>query len=350
MCVYIYICIYICICICIYIYIYIYKYIYIYIYNSRTLEFVSTIFQIHGLVAVFGTFGNFSAVVLISIYRCIGIVTGSKINVTKRVIAVMLAGGWLSAILTAIPTIFDDYAASIYTPGTHHCSPSWKSSCLQYKVALALTYCITIPSMIICYVLITIKIKRSADLLEKYVKRGRTSFKRDTTLNLEAEGSNTPKEDISPEIKVENQFCEDSSALESKNRLQEVHPKLSISQTIQHKMAQLENVTMENVKSFEKKRFNDSNVKQFRRYDKRVALSGMLLVLTTTVCWTPYFIVHSCSRETTPSHALEVWTMWLGYVNAALDPIIYTVLNPKIRETVRQQHRKLFRIITPWKH
>lgn len=253
-----------------------------------------SLFQIHGLVAAFGTFGNFSAVVLISIYRCIGIVTGNKINVTKRHMSVMLAGGWLSAILTGIPTVVDGNSASIYTPGTHHCSPSWKNSCLQYKVALALTYCITIPSMIICYGLITIKIKRSADLLEVYVKRGRTSFKRDRAINFETEGSKTPKKDTVLEIKVENRFCEDNGHLESKTCLQEerrdtfcgqhsyenscVHPKLSISHAIQHKMVELENISMEYVRSFEKKKLNNNNVKQFRRYDKRVAFSGKVPV------------------------------------------------------------------------
>lgn len=75
-------------------------------------------------------------------------------------------------------------------------------------------------------------------------------------------------------------------------------------------------------------------------------ISGMLLVLTTLIGWLPYFIVHSCNLDQAPSHALEVFTMWLAYLNALMDPIVYTVLNKKIRSVIGEQFGMIISCLT----
>ncbi|KAK3562038.1 hypothetical protein QTP86_024785 [Hemibagrus guttatus] len=51
-------------------------------------------------------------------------------------------------------------------------------------------------------------------------------------------------------------------------------------------------------------------------------------------CWTPFFVVHTTRAlcETCEiSHYLMSTVTWLGYVNSALNPIIYTVFNTEFR-------------------
>ncbi|XP_061469068.1 D(4) dopamine receptor [Rhineura floridana] len=56
-------------------------------------------------------------------------------------------------------------------------------------------------------------------------------------------------------------------------------------------------------------------------------------------CWTPFFVVHItralCDSCTIPSEVTSIVT-WLGYVNSALNPIIYTVFNTEFRNFFRK--------------
>ncbi|KAM5247722.1 D(4) dopamine receptor [Ctenodactylus gundi] len=60
------------------------------------------------------------------------------------------------------------------------------------------------------------------------------------------------------------------------------------------------------------------------------------------VCWTPFFVVHIthalCPACFMPQRLVSAVT-WLGYVNSALNPVIYTVFNAEFRTVFRKALR-----------
>lgn len=60
------------------------------------------------------------------------------------------------------------------------------------------------------------------------------------------------------------------------------------------------------------------------------------------VCWTPFFVVHItralCPACFMPPRLVSAVT-WLGYVNSALNPVIYTVFNAEFRNVFRKARR-----------
>ncbi|XP_039326630.1 D(4) dopamine receptor [Saimiri boliviensis] len=57
------------------------------------------------------------------------------------------------------------------------------------------------------------------------------------------------------------------------------------------------------------------------------------------LCWTPFFVVHItqalCPACSVPPRLVSAVT-WLGYVNSALNPVIYTVFNAEFRNVFRK--------------
>ncbi|XP_066225735.1 D(4) dopamine receptor [Saccopteryx leptura] len=60
------------------------------------------------------------------------------------------------------------------------------------------------------------------------------------------------------------------------------------------------------------------------------------------VCWTPFFVVHItralCPTCAVPPRLVSAVT-WLGYLNSALNPVIYTVFNAEFRNVFRKALR-----------
>lgn len=60
------------------------------------------------------------------------------------------------------------------------------------------------------------------------------------------------------------------------------------------------------------------------------------------LCWTPFFVVH-ITRALCPACAVSPRLVsavtWLGYVNSALNPVIYTIFNAEFRTVFRKAFR-----------
>ncbi|XP_068594495.1 dopamine receptor D4b [Brachionichthys hirsutus] len=61
------------------------------------------------------------------------------------------------------------------------------------------------------------------------------------------------------------------------------------------------------------------------------------------LCWTPFFVVHTtralCLRCDIPPSLISTVT-WLGYVNSALNPIIYTIFNAEFKKFFKKCFRR----------
>ena len=70
---------------------------------------------------------------------------------------------------------------------------------------------------------------------------------------------------------------------------------------------------------------------------------GACLVFTALICWTPYLLYHSSYIRVPEGHWFGVFTMWLVYCNALIDPLVYAFLNRRVRAEIKIILRRIRR-------
>ena len=107
--------------------------------------------------------GNFATIILIAVHRFLKVVAADKINLTSKHVSLMIAGAWAFALSVTVPQIGKN-ATAVYTHSTHHCSPTW--SCAYFITCISIIYAVTVPTMIICYSAIFLKVRSSRKRLK----------------------------------------------------------------------------------------------------------------------------------------------------------------------------------------
>ncbi|XP_014891031.1 dopamine receptor D4b isoform X1 [Poecilia latipinna] len=92
-------------------------------------------------------------------------------------------------------------------------------------------------------------------------------------------------------------------------------------------------------------RFNQQQVKKRAKINSRERKAMRVLPVVVgcfLFCWTPFFVVHTmralCLTCNIPDALMSTVT-WLGYVNSALNPIIYTMFNTEFKKFFKKCFR-----------
>jgi hypothetical protein len=78
--------------------------------------------------------------------------------------------------------------------------------------------------------------------------------------------------------------------------------------------------------------------------ERRAVKSLAVIAIFFSVCWTPFYVIYVmtqfCPSCVVPSHLLT-FTVWLGYSNSCLNPILYTVFNSAFKDAFVSIWRKI---------
>lgn len=110
---------------------------------------------------------------------------------------------------------------------------------------------------------------------------------------------------------------------------------------IQHKHNMVETTELEPaIPKVQKPRDPEKEKRRIaRKKEKRATLILGLIMGSFIACWLPFFVMYIltplCTQCAIPESAFDI-AFWLGYMNSALNPAIYTIFNKDFRRAFRR--------------
>ncbi|EFX76926.1 hypothetical protein DAPPUDRAFT_213639 [Daphnia pulex] len=108
-------------------------------------------------------------------------------------------------------------------------------------------------------------------------------------------------------------------------------------------LIRLSNVSVATTSRRRRRRRSSTTKRISRQREKRATLILGLIMGAFIACWLPFFFLYLLA-PVCPSCNIQPWgfafAFWLGYINSALNPVIYTIFNKDFRRAFR---RILFR-------
>lgn len=119
------------------------------------------------------------------------------------------------------------------------------------------------------------------------------------------------------------------------------HHKSTESAKVQHKHNMVESTELEPaIPKVQKQRDPEKEKRRIaRKKEKRATLILGLIMGSFIACWLPFFFMYiltpMCTQCDIPESAFDI-AFWLGYMNSALNPAIYTIFNKDFRRAFRR--------------
>ncbi|XP_070539573.1 probable G-protein coupled receptor No18 [Ptychodera flava] len=227
---------------------------------------------------------------------------------SKKINVVIISVWVLGVIIGLIP--FFGWSPYAYNEGSHHCSPQWTSGCGYYTFAAVTVLVIPVCIMATSYLCIYQKLK------QRFVKAKPGMLRMHPP-----RGSQFPETSIANVVDVDDPPTHVSAW---DNSLSTSGNKSSNSTTLAGRQ-----------------RSNQVKRRICLRTERKVAITGAILILVYFICWLPYAIVNSCYLSGVDFHRyIRVTATWLLSSNSAVNPIIYTWTNQQVREKVIDLFRK----------
>ncbi|XP_041361868.1 alpha-1A adrenergic receptor-like [Gigantopelta aegis] len=229
---------------------------------------------------------RYLAVVWIRKHRCIDSKTSSY---------VVLFVLWVIAALGASPPLMlPGDSKFVYEAGTKHCSPSLKTDCWLYWLAVAIGLGSTMPTMTFCYCRIVIEVRRQ----RRKVLPGVSVVKPNTS-----------------EVEEKSEFWKPGSNKDS-------------------------NEGNRNTIAVKSKAAECSPRTSKKRLEQELAKRSAVMILAYLMCWSLYTVTHACPARLEGPLWLEVTGMWTVFTLTIWNPIIYVFNNRQFMEELTRLRRR----------
>ncbi|XP_030840956.1 5-hydroxytryptamine receptor 1-like [Strongylocentrotus purpuratus] len=290
--------------------------------------------------------GNFLTVLAISVDRYLAVVWSTRFPPSKSRSIVFIVFCWVAAIGSSfIPFLFRGVSSISYKTISHSCSPDFRENCFYGTTRNVIIFLVIVPTMVLCYVGVFLKVLRQQRLLRSYADAKPSIMSNVCSVedNDDDDHDHVTHTDHDMQMddidqSIEGPTCSDLTPgpmdYSQSSNIEEPDAEHAEGENEGNKTIQQENV-MTGIKKKDRR-----SMQKKLNVDKRVALTGTLLVLTTLVCWLPYCIVNSCLLSINIPHWMGVVTVWLAYSNSLFDPLIYTFMNRRIAARYRDMFRR----------
>nr|XP_054753713.1 5-hydroxytryptamine receptor 5B-like [Lytechinus pictus] len=303
--------------------------------------------MVQGFLAIMLSFTNLPIILSIAVDRLLILVFSRHFQPSRVRVLVMIVTSWLVGTTVASVAAKRGNESYIgYHPRTLHCSIKWWDDASFRINAIIVNYGFFVPSLLGCYVFITYHLwKEEKRLSHHYLSRSIATSKwtGPSTVTVSSgptEGvASKPTEDALQNARQESN--EDWTS--SQERVVEVYEPNANHQVMSEPVSDNTSVT-NNMTSARKNRLKIEKRKHMAH--KRVAILAILLVMAVVICWTPYLLYHSRLIAAHDSIRLGVFTMWMGYCNSLIDPLIYAFVNRSFRAEMQRVFRRLWRTVT----
>ena len=142
------------------------KLIFYWIWNIIQFNLIYHCAQIHGNVLF--AYGNIATVVAISVDRYLAVVWSARFPPSKSRTIVFIVFCWVAAIGSSSPSLFRGVSSIRYKTISHNCSPEFREDCIYYVILNVIVFVVLVPTMVLCYVGVFLKVWRQQRLLRSY--------------------------------------------------------------------------------------------------------------------------------------------------------------------------------------